>query len=120
LISGDQNDRDGFADTPFDHNDDNFSDRDENSKTIEPYKEPKDSLSMDDFKKTINFINSKKGVHIDTIVNLIFEGNPTDIKSHYKAYISNYKDYLLNKNTECFDENQNLVKDLKVIPCYKK
>lgn len=83
---------------------------------------PNSELNENDYRlvaKKLNY-NSK----IDDIVKLIFDKNPTDIKSHYIGQEGIYSKHLLELNKDCFEEKNGTYffsKDtLRHIPSYKK
>ena len=57
---------------------------------------------------------------LDIIINIIFKANPSDIDKHYKDFRDQYKTVLLEKNIECFDDSNILLRPLVEIPCFKK
>ncbi len=65
-------------------------------------------------------LKESKVVSLDSVVEIIFKKNPTDIYTKFKDKKEEYKKYLLDENPECFDDNQRLIRDLLKIPSQKK
>jgi hypothetical protein len=66
----------------------------------------------------------KKHMPIEDIVQIIFDSNPSDIKSSYSNQIEEYGKIIIEKNKDCFIEDKNkyiyLKGTLKHIPSYNK
>lgn len=66
----------------------------------------------------------KYNTDVNEVVEIIFNNNPTDIKSHYDTQKEIYSKQLIEKNKDCFEDKNGVfyfVKDtLRHIPSYKK
>lgn len=65
----------------------------------------------------------KYNTEVSEVVEIIFKGNPTDIKNNYEGQKEVYSKQLIDKNKDCFEDRNGVsyfVKDtLKHIPSYK-
>lgn len=63
-----------------------------------------------------------KGRSGKDIIQTIFQQNPTDIKSHYSDQVTQYLEYLISKNPDCFTKESDICNcdSLVLIPSYKK
>ncbi len=79
-------------------------------------------LSVTDYKHVAKYL--KSNYKIEEVVKIIFEKNPSEIKSHYTGQESFYQEHILKLNKECFEEKDGTYyfkgDTLKHIPCYKK
>lgn len=82
--------------------------------------EPVNKLSVKDLEYTNKLIEVSNQKDLDIIINIIFKANPSDIDKHYKDFRDQYKTELLEKNIECFDDSNILIRPLVEIPCFKK
>ena len=90
------------------------------SRVLSP--KPNTELNENDYRIVAKIIkyNSK----IEDVVKVIFDKNPSEIKSNYTSQKVAYSKHLLELNKECFDENKGIIyfsKDtIRHIPCFKK
>jgi len=94
-----------------------------NPLTIQPLNPaPNSELNENDYRLVAKKLS--RNTKIDDVVKLIFDKNPTDIKSHYIGQERIYSNHLLELNKDCFDEKDGIYffsKDtLRHIPSYKK
>jgi hypothetical protein len=87
------------------------------------WNEPNSILYSNDLKIVNNKFSKNISIKIDSVVKIIFKLNPTDINEPYKNFQPQYQESLLSKNPNSFQksgENYIWIKELQVIPIYKK
>ena len=83
---------------------------------------PNSKLNDNDFRRVAKNITYQS--KIEDVVKVIFDKNPTDIKSNYIGQENKYSKHLIELNKQCFEEKDGLyyfTKDtLRQIPSFKK
>ncbi|MHA8050228.1 hypothetical protein V7S79_03840 [Aquirufa sp. ROCK-SH2] len=86
------------------------------------WKDPNSTLNSNDLKKVNNKLTKNEPILIDSVIEIIFKLNPTDINKPYGQNKTQYRDLLLNKNPNSFQKSDNSFywkNELKEVPIYK-
>lgn len=85
------------------------------------WNEPNSSLNTNDLKKINKKFSKNESITIDSVVEIIFKLNPTDVKKHYNQSKLQYQNLLFEKNPGSFKQSGNSTfwtDELKYVPIF--